>query len=207
MKKALLAALCLIIAGLMMMNGTFALPSLEDIFQTVSELIDKATPQDGGDNVKVALVLSDEPNSLYPGSTVSRTCKVKNEGDQSVYFRIACAIQYDEATWGQLGISFEHDDKFTATSGWKDITIGTTPYRMKVFTYKEALTENTTSDGVEISISMGTSVTSEQLAKYRADFLQIQALAIETEAFNDKDYDTAEGALNAALPLTGLNPF
>lgn len=206
MKKALLAALCLIIAGLMMMNGTFALPSLSEVFKTVEALLEKVTPEDGGDTVDIQLVLSDEPRSLYPGSTVSRTCQVENQGDQSVYFRLACAIQYDEATWDELDISFEHDDKFTATDDWTSITINGTPYRMKVFTYTDALAEDTTSDGVEISISMGTSVTSEQLAKYRSDFLQIQALAIETEAFTEKGY-TATAALDAALPLEDLNPF
>jgi len=54
------------------------------------------------------------------------------------------------------------------------------------------------------------SITTEQMKRYRSDFLRIQALAIETESFESltkNQITSAEAALNMALPLSDLNPF
>jgi len=208
MKKALLAALCFIIVSLMLVNGTFALPDFSEVFQVVAELFEKGIPEQGGlgTAVHVELISDQTPQNLYPGGEVSRDFHVKNLGTGDVYFRLVYAIQYDEESWPHLDIRFTAGEGFTE-HGWQDITIGSTPYKMKVFTYNTALHTETFSPEVSIFIAMDSTVTSAQLRRYRSDFLQTQVLAIDPAPFTERGFGTAGEALDLALPLDTLNPF
>lgn len=207
MKKAILAALVFIVVGFALVNGTFALPDLDEVFANLTELLgDLGLPtQDASGTIDVALVSDDTPQQLYPGGAASRVTRVKNQGTSPVYFRLCYAIQYDESSWNKLTITFAADG-YDQTD-WRDITIGNTPYKMMVFTYPAALLSWETSPEVKLTIAMDDSVTSEEISRYRADFLQTQVLAIDPTPFTDNDITTAEEALNLALPLGTLNPF
>ena len=61
-----------------------------------------------------------------------------------------------------------------------------------------------------MTIAMDESVTSEQIARYRSDFLQVQGLAIGADDFQNSDGTqmSAQEALNLALPIdANFNPF
>ena len=206
MKKALLAALCFIFAGFMLVNGAFALPDLQSVFESFLDWGEQGLPEAGGSIIDVELVSGGTSTNLYPGGSVSRNFHVDNEGSKDVYFRLVYAVQYDEKSWNNLTINFNEGFGFTEHD-WQDISISGTPYKMKVFTYNNALSAGKSSSEVSISIAMNTAVTSEDLSRYRADFLQTQVLAIESQLFNNKGYTTAVAALDAALPLGTLNPF
>ena len=194
-----------IVVGFALVNGTFALPDLDEVFKTVTQLLEKGIPEPGGGTIDVALVSDNTPQQLYPGGTASRVTRVKNQGTSPVYFRLCYAIQYDQSSWPKLDVGFEAAGY--EQTGWRDITIGNTPYKMMVFTYPAALLSWETSPEVKLTIAMDDSVTSEEISRYRADFLQTQVLAIDPTPFTDKDITTAEEALNLALPLDTLNPF
>lgn len=206
MKKALLAALCFILVSLVLVNGTFALPDWKEVFQSVAALVEDGIPEQGGTAVHVELVSNDGATRLFPGGAVSRVSHVKNLGDGNVYFRLVYAVQYVEESWNDLTIRFAAGAGFEE-SGWIDTTSSGRPYRMKVFTYTGELPAGTSSPEVSISIAMDADVTSEQLARYSDDFLQMQALAIDPAPFAEKGYATAKAALDAALPLNSLKPF
>ncbi len=205
MKKAILAALVFIVVGFALVNGTFALPDLDEVFKTVTQLLEKGIPEPGGGTIDVALVSDNTPQQLYPGGTASRVTRVKNQGTSPVYFRLCYAIQYDESSWNKLTIGF--DTKDYEQTGWLDITIGNTPYKMMVFTYTADLARGAESPDVKLTITMDDSVTSEEISRYRADFLQTQVLAIDPTPFTEKNITTAKDALDLALPLDTLNPF
>jgi len=207
MKKALLMAMCFVLVSFALVNGTFALPNLEKVFQAVSDLLDKAVPEDGGGLLDVDLVSDDKKQMLLPGGEASRTFHVKNKGSAEAYFRLVCAIQYEESSWDKLTIDFAYDEDSFIEHDWKDIEIGEDTFRMWTFTYKNALLAGGESPKVGVSIAMASDVTNEQMKRYRSDFIKMQALAIETESFNKAGFDSAEKALEAALPLGTLNPF
>jgi len=208
MKKALLIALCFCLISLAWVNGSFALPDFDKVFQAVAQLLEEGIPKMGGEGtaVHVKLISEDAPQSLFPGGSVSRTTHVRNQGSGDVYFRLAYAVQYDAQSWPDLDVRFAAGDGFTEHE-WKDITIGSTPYKMKVFTYSKALPAGSNSPDVRISIAMDSDVTSEQIARYRSDFMQMQVLAIDPTPFTEKGYTTAVQALDLALPLDTFRPF
>ena len=108
MKKALLAAICFVLIGFMMVDGTFALPDLNDVFADLTSVLGDVLglPQLGGSQVDVSIVSDNTAQSLYPGSTATRVSHVHNDGTDNVYFRLAYAIQYNEDSWDQLTITF-----------------------------------------------------------------------------------------------------
>ena len=208
MKKAILAALVFIVVGFALVNGTFALPDLDEVFANLTELLgDLGLPtQDTNGTIDVALVSDNTPQQLYPGGAASRVTRVKNQGTSPVYFRLCYAIQYDESSWNKLTIDFDTEDY--EQTGWRDITIGNTPYKMMVFTYTKDLAAGDYSPAVTLTIAMDDTVTSEEISRYRADFLQTQVLAIDSLTFKEKNITTAKEALNLALPInSNFNPF
>lgn len=206
MKKALLAALTFVVVGFLLVNSTFAMPNLETVFAFVKELGETfGLPEPGGEFVNVALLSDNTPQQLYPGGSASRTTRVENQGSGNVYFRLVYAVQNNPDSWDKLTISF--DAEGYAQSSWQDITIGTTPYKMMVFTYPKELPASQTSPPVTLSIAMDSSMTSAELDNYRSDFIQTQVLAIDPTPFTDAGYTTAQAALDMALPLKTLNPF
>lgn len=209
MKKALLAALCFIIMGLALVNGTFAMPELDNIFadltETLGEVLGKAVKGGEGTAVHVEIVSDQTPQNLAPGGRVSRGFQVKNLGTDGVYFRMVYAVQYDAESWDSLTIRFDHNGSYKKDD-WRDIEIGGVDYKMMALTYTGELAEGDLSSPVTLSIAMAPSVTGEQLGRYRSDFLKTRVLAIEPAPFVEKGY-TAEQALNLALPLDTLNPF
>lgn len=208
MKKALLAGLYFVLVSFALVGDTFALPDIQEVFHAVADLMENGIPEMGGEGtaVHVQLVSDGARQNLIPGGRVSSASRVQNLGGGEVYFRLAYAIQYDAATWNKLSVSFDAGNGFREHD-WQDISVSGTPYKMKVFTYTQALPVQSASPDVRISIAMDSSVTSEQLARYRGDFLQMQALAVDPTPFLGKGYLTAEAALDAALPLRTLNPF
>ena len=207
MKKALLAGLCFVLVGFMLVSGTFALPDLDKVFAYVKELGETlGLPELGGAGtaVDVSLVYDDAPQQLYPGGAASRATCVRNEGSGPVYFRLVYAVQYDVSSWDKLTITFAAEGY--EQTGWRDISIGTTPFKMKVFTYTEALDADAVSSAVTLTIAMADTVTTEEIGRYRSDFLQTQVLAIDPTPFAEVAPSAVE-ALNLALPLNTLNPF
>lgn len=207
--KALLAGTCFVLISFMLVNGTFALPDLDEVFKAVLELGEKGLPQFGGKGtaVHVEILSDDTPQRLFPGGAVSRVSRVKNAGEGEVYFRLVYAVQYDLESWKYLDIDFEKGAGFEETQ-WRDVSVSGTPYKMKVFTYTRALEVGMETPPVTISIAMDTAVTSEQLSRYRSDFLKIQALAIDPAPFREEANITdAVQALDMALPIDKLNPF
>lgn len=209
MRKALLLGLCFVMVCLMLISSSFALPDLNEVFADLTDTLGGALglPVQGGAGtpVHVTLLADDTPQRLFPGGSASRIARVRNAGEGSVYFRLVYAVQYDPESWPQLDIRFTAEESY-AESGWQDISIGGTPYRMKVFTYTQALVAEADSPGVALTIAMDSSVTSEQISRYRSDFLQTQVLAIDPTPFAEIA-PTAVQALDMALPLDSLNPF
>jgi len=220
-KKAFLVAMCFVAAGFLMVNDTFASDfskAITDIFATIAELGGNGAPSSENDKISVKLETTGDNQPLYPGSSVTRRTSVKNEGTDSAYVRLVYAVQYDPETWGKgFRVSFECGEGFTQESfngqDFKPIKIGSAEYRMYVFTWQSALagTSNTANSAstseVAVTVSMDGSITTEQMKRYRSDFLRIQALAIETASFTNKEITSAEDALNMALPLDTLKPF
>ena len=210
MKKALLVALCFVLVGFMLVNGTFALPDLDtafaDLTSWLGDVLGKPMAGGAGTAVHVDLLSDERTKNLIPGGKVSQAFHVENLGEGPVYFRLVYAVQYDDKTWNHLTINFDAEDGFIEHD-WQEISVDNVPYQMKVFTYTDALVAGNKSPEVTISIAMDTAVTSEDLSRYRSDFLQVQALAIDPAPFIEKGYETAEAALNLALPLDTLNPF
>lgn len=223
MKKALLAALCFIVVGFALVSGTFATPDLDKIFADLTAALGQfGLPERGGAGTLVHVTLSheDSAETLYPGSTASRTVTVINQGSGDVYCRLVYALQYDKELWENLTISFTagagYKDEglaYGSTNGWEDgwkpIKIDGVDFRMRVFTYTGSLASNAKTAPVKISISMNTQVTSAQMDRLRSDFLQVQVLAIDPTRFVDNNNVQlpAETALDMALPLDTLNPF
>lgn len=209
MKKALLVGLCFVLVGFLLVSGTFAMPNLDTVFTNLTNLLGvQGLPEVGGAGtaVDVSLVADQTVQNLYPGGSASRTTCVHNEGSGDVYFRLVYAVQYDEESWPKLDIDFVAEEGF-AQSEWRDITIGSTPYRMMVFTCTNALAAKADSPSITLTIAMDESITSEQIARYRSDFVQTQVLAIDPTPFTNSNYTTAQAALDLALPLDTLNPF
>lgn len=206
--KALLAGTCFVLISFMLVNGTFALPDFDDVFKAITELGEKGIPEFGGEGTKVnvRLVSDGENQRLFPGGKVAQNTHVENLGNGEVYFRLVYAIQYDKESWKYLDIDFDAGEGFS-DDGWKDISVSGTNYKMKVFTYTKALNANADSPNVRITIGMDTAFTSEQISRYKSDFLKVQVLAIDPAPFNEKGYSTAEAALDMALPISTLNPF
>ena len=210
MKKALLAALCFTLVSLALVNGTFAMPDINQVFADLTALFgaEKGLPELGGEGtaVHVEIVSDQTPRNLYPGGEASRTFRVENLGSGGVFFRLVYAVQYDAESWEHLTIRFAHDGSYREHP-WQDIRIGGVDYRMKVLTYTSELAEGVLSSPVTLSIAMGAAVTGEQLGRYRSDFLQTRVLAIDPAPFKEKGYTEAVDALDLALPLDKLNPF
>ena len=208
MRKALLVGLCFVMIAFLLVSGTFGMPDLDTVFTDLTKLLgEKGLPEVGGAGtaVDVSLETDHTPQNLYPGGSASRATSVRNEGNGEVYFRLVYAVQYDAESWPLLNITFAAGEDFSQ-SEWRDITIGSTPYRMKAFTYTKALAAKAVSPSVTLTIAMDESITSEQMARYRSDFVQTQALAIDPTPFAEMA-PTAEKALELALPLNSLNPF
>ena len=210
MKKALLAGICFVIISLVMVNGTFALPDLDQVFADLTSILGEwGLPEKGGADtpVHVSLVTQQANRSLFPGGTASSTTVVRNEGSGDIYFRLVYAIQYDQASWHKLDIQFAAEPGFEEHD-WQDIIASNgTKYKMKVFTYTRPLTAGTDSAGITLTITMDQSMTSEEISRYRTDFLKTQALAMDPTPFINKGIAAATEALDLALPLETLNPF
>lgn len=218
MKKAMLLAVCLILAGLLAVNGTFALPDISEIFAPLTDLLGEfGSPVANTDEFDVSLVYPDgsQAPQLTPGGTVSRQIAVANgQNSSAAYFRLAFAVRENVLTYLELSTS---GDGYTWLDEWRDITIGNNSYKLMIATYTKELPTGETSDSAMLSVSMDTSITSEQLALFDEDFLQIQVLAIDSAAFEDAEKEMildqgqtmAEAILDLALPVDSLdfNPF
>ncbi len=209
MKKALAVSLCFVLVGFMLVNGTLAdvFNQARDIFADLSGVLGAPTTDGRFD---VDLVNVGEVEQLFPGGQATHTVRVDNVGELGACFRLAFAVQKTSA-WEQLHFTFTADNSFTQ-SDWMKITVGGTPYNMKVFTYTATLDEERSSPTVSITIAMDKAVTTAQIEEFRGDFLKTQVLAIEADLFmqpseNNTTTYTAEQALDMALPLTNFNPF
>lgn len=210
MKKALVAALAFVLVGFMLVNGTLAdvFNQARDIFVNLGGSLGAPTTDS---NFDVDLVNVGEVEQLYPGGKATHKVQVVNNGKRGACFRLAFAVQ-DTSAWEQLDFTFSADESFVQ-SDWMKITVGNTPYYMKVFTYTGTLDAGKSSPTVSITIAMDKDVTTAQIEQFRSDFLKTQVLAIDSTAFltapegQTAPYVSAEKALDAALPLTNFNPF
>lgn len=216
MKKVILLTVCLTLAGLLAVNGTFAADftqavseAVSTLFQTVKGLT-KPNPEAGGDTFKVTLQNADASGQplLSPGSTVDREIAVCNQStEKTAYFRIAFAVQAE--AFPHLTLNFSNDSSYTWDKEWRNITIGNRAFKLKVATYTKGLEAGKTSPAALLSVGLSSEVTSEQLANIDDDFLQVQVLAIDAAEFVTNEQPmSATDALNEALPLTDdFNPF
>lgn len=221
MKKAFFAALCFVLISCLFVNGTFALPDLNEVFADLTNILHlNGLPEKSGEDgaLDVNLVSTKPTEQLMPGNSVSRTTYVKNDSkmvdgkQKTACFRLVYAFQYDAKTWDEklITVDFVASSDFKQ-SGWTDITIDGTPYKMMVFTYTKALAAGAKSSEVTITVSLDKEITNDQLSNYRDDFLKMQVLAVEMDAFADvaipaNANSAEEYILDLALPL-GTNPF
>lgn len=218
MKKVLLLALCLVLAGLLAVNGTFAAEFTQAVSEVVSALFKTvqglASPEPTADPTafRVTLVYPDSNSSerpmLFPGSEVERKIAVHNNStENTAYFRIAFAVQAE--AFPHVTLYFNDDGTYTWLKEWRDITIGGRDYKLRIGTYTTALEAGKTSSAALLSVAMSETVTSEQMVQIDEDFLQAQVLAINANDFDENTYTTAKAALDAALPIdsTDFNPF
>ena len=212
MKKALIAALCFIVVSILLVNGTFALPTAAEIsqwFQTITSDLFGSNPFPEADAERVTVkVHSQVSGALYPGVSAVSESWVTNEGGNDVYFRLVYAIQYDAASWHKLHLDFACPASYAASLtpegeyAWIDTTIGGVPYKAMVFSYTGALSGRAQAPQVALTIYMDPTMTNDDISRYNADFLQVQAFAIGAAPFTpEKGYATAIDALDAALPL------
>ena len=189
MKKVMLLAVCLILAGLLAVNSTFALPDIDKVFATLTELLGSlAAPTEDPTQFNVSLVYtgSDENTLLSPGGTVTRSFAAANGANSKpAYFRIAIAVQNDALPAGLLQVQ-TNGGNYTWTQA-NDITIGGRTYALKVATYKDKLPVGETSASAMLRVSMDASVTSAQMAQLDDNFLQIQVLAVDATAFESEN--------------------
>lgn len=202
MRKVLIVALCFVCCAALLTGSTLATETTDlsflNFFQTLLELGDKAAPSHDGEKVKVQLTTQQTATQLYPGASATLTHTVTNTGTQDVYFRLYYALPNIEETNELVSVNFEANGFDVSEWMVKD------DLRIAVLTYNNALQPNEES-AVSVTVGFDKDMTSEQFARYDANFLQTQVLAIEMEAF--AQYKDAADALNAALPLDTTNPF
>jgi len=206
-KKTMLLAVCLILAGLLAVNGTFA-SEFGKWFQTVVGLLDPA-PEENAEAFRVSLnTPTGEQMQLNPGSTIDYAVTASNLSEEATaYFRVAVALQ--TAAFDHITIERNEDD-YIWTDGWSDIKIGTDDYKLIVGTYPQELRAGPPPSPAAIErVSMASVLTNEQLAAIRPDFLKMKVLAIKKEDFVvDGKQLEAEDALDMALPIVpNFNPF
>lgn len=214
MKKALTLALCLTLAGLLAVNGTFADDfgkAINELFQQVAELAQLAAPTTDPEQFKVSLVyLNDNSEPLFPGSTISRQAAVRHSvGSSDACFRLAIAVQTEAFSHLTLTLN-EHDYIW---SGWRNVTIDGCAYKLNIATYPEFLEPEETSPAALYSVSLDIETTSAQISAFRKDFIMIKALAVNADDFKQLQDEaqqplTPTGVLDKALPITDtFNPF
>lgn len=220
MKKIIVLALCLVLAGMLAVNGTFAADftqtiseAVSSLFQTVQELANP-NPTTAPADFNVSLVYPNESGTalpvLIPGGTVEHNVTVRNDSDAlPAYFRIAFAVQAD--AFPLLTLQFNEDSSYAWLDGWRDITIGGRDYKLMVGTYQQALTANETSPSALLGVTLRSSTTSAQMTALDNDFLLMQALAINANDFvlESSGQMSATDALDKALPVdsANFNPF
>lgn len=205
MRKALIVALCFVCCAALLAGSTLATETTDlsflNLFQTLFDLGDKAVPDHDGERVKVQLSTTQTDTPLYPGASATLTHTVTNTGTQDVYFRLYYALPNIPETNELVKVEFTANG--FQVSEWMEKD----DLRIAVLTYNNALQANEESAvSVTVTVGFDINMTSEQFARYDANFLQTQVLAIETAAFAEK-YKIAADALNAALPLDTTNPF
>ncbi len=214
MKKAMLLAVCLVLAGLLAVNGTFAgdfgtavQETVNGIFKKVEELLNPA-PTDAPKLASLAVedekAEGGENKALFPGTSVTRTYTVSNttSGDnyQPIFFRLAVAVRYDES-WKDETFKIAFNQTWEAS---RDIDIGGKQYKLYVF--DGALEEGAWN--LTATVTMKKEMTDAQYEVYRqGDFLKAELYSIESNAFGEAGYKDAEAALNAALgKVEDFNP-
>jgi len=215
MKKAILLALCLVLAGMLAVDGTFAAEftqavteAVSTLFKTVEDIFSPAPTQDP-DTFQVSIVYPDSGPGLAllsPGHTTQRKVAIENQSNEkSAYFRIAFAVQADIRD--HLSLNFNTVDY--AWSNWReDITIGDQHFDLIIATYTQPLAAGQTSPAALLSVTLDADITSQQMNAFAEDFLQIQALAICADDFTNSSYQNAVAALDQALPIPDdFNPF
>lgn len=221
MKKAILFALCLVLAGMLTVDGTFAAEftqavseAVNALFQTVGNLAKGISPAPTTDpsTFKISLVYPDGSTGLSlltPGNTTEREVAVKNQSTaKSAYFRIVFAVQSDVREHLTLDFNDGASSPYT-WSGWRTgLIIGGKQFDLMIGTYKEGLDAGKTSPAALRSVTLK-NITSQQMNAFDEDFLQIQVMSICADDFVGSDYDSAEEALKQALPIdsTDFNPF
>lgn len=214
MKKVLTLTLCIMLAGLLAVNSSYALPDVSSAFQHLIDYLGETLgipSYSSTGEIDVAIVACDEQQQLYPGTQAQQTLSIRNEGTSSAYFRFVIAVQYDAETWNQISVTFDDND-FYSVSDWMPTAITNMPYRMKVLTYKQALAAGESSPQFTMTVGMDSDMTNEQFSRYNSDFIQMKVLAVEANAFDKKAKadgrePSAQDALDRALPLTNFNPF
>jgi len=252
-KKTMILAVCLLLVGLLAVNGTLA-QGIERIFQTLSgtnapvqnetllqvklvhqvrnaqgnALVEGSAPQTlvpvgypsdfHWENSKVTTRVGVAAYELWDASMMDgaldkfTAVKNVNTGAEAKHacFRLAFAV--DANIFDKLKLNFNTtEESFVWEEDWRDIVIGSRPFKMMVATYTETLEPGGVSPPALLQVAMDKSATNEDYARIGSDFLQVKVMAVDADALVTDEQTLrpcAEETLNATIPLNdGFNPF
>lgn len=221
MKKAFALVLCLVLTGMLAVNGTFAAEftqavseAVNTLFKAVEGLAANINPNPTTDpsTFRVELVYPDGGTGmtlLTPGTTTARKVAVANQSNgKAAYFRIAFAVQADVREHLILDFNDDASSPYIWSDWRESLTIDGRKFDVIIGTYTENLAVGETSPAALWSVKLA-NITSQQMNTFDEDFLQIRVLAICADDFGGSAYTTAQAALDQALPIDSpeFNPF
>ena len=210
-KKAMILAVCLVLVGLLAVNGTLA-QTVEDIFVTITTKLGINAPQRDEAQLDVALVAYHrQGDALVQGSGSQALMPMSCNWDEKVATSVGgttydlwptgaldkfsavknssptkdavfrMAFAVDAYIYGKLQLNFTKNKAYQ-WSKWKEISIDGRDFMMIVATYTGVLRPGEVSPPVLLQVGMDKSATNEHYARLSSDFLQIQALAVDADA-------------------------
>lgn len=160
---------------------------------------------------KVATTVGGATYQLWDAAALDKFTAVANHSpEKDAYFRIAFAV--DANIFDKLQLNFNTTEgSFVWEEDWRDVTIGSRPFKMMVVTCTEALEPGAVSPPALLQVAMDKSATNEDYARIGSDFLQVKVMAVDADALVTDEQPlrpSAEDTLNATVPLNdGFNPF
>lgn len=136
---------------------------------------------------------------------VDKFVSVRNVAEKAAFVRIYIAVKNDATAQEYLkvniGLSNAGDDKYITAVHQNDITIGGAAYKLYAFDYKEKLSPNAVTPPITLQVAVDKRANNAELAALGNEFLQIHALAIESDAF--ANYDENGNLINENNPNPG----
>lgn len=208
-------AVCLLLVGLVAVNGTLA-QAVEDIFTSISTALGFDEPQRNETKLDVALAsYYRQGDALVEGEHAQTLVPVDRDWNEKVTVNLdgatywlweqgavdkftavknnspekdayfRIAFAVDEAIFGKLKLNFSTCQDYTWTE-WTEIAIGGKAFRMLVATYTLPLAPGEVSPPTLLQAAMDKSATSEDYARIGSDFLQIKVMAVDADALAEE---------------------